>query len=73
MCNDRGSCQGFTYRLPSGVDSCTSPFTSKVKIYLKSASNAIPDAAWCKVLKPPTPIGVFFENVETLRSIEFGA
>ena len=39
----------------------------------KSAANGIPNSAWCKALKPPSLVGVFLENVETLRSPDFEA
>ena len=70
-CDASSSCSGFTFELPKGVASCADVGSQQVKLYLKSAASGNGDAAWCTVMKPPLPIGVFFENVEAVYSTDF--
>jgi len=73
-CAKTDDCVGLTFRKLDGKDDCTaysSATTGVVKAYLKSIASVNGDAAWCTFLKPPSPVGVFFDNVETLTTDQF--
>ena len=67
-CAENEACVGVTFKKDDGVDDCDAAPTStgSVKAYLKTTTNGNGDAAWCTIVKPPTLVGVFFDNVETL-------
>ncbi len=69
-CSAEDSCVGFTFEktpAESGA-TCTTITTGSAvqKILFKSAMGGSNVASWCKVLKPASPVGVFFENVQPL-------
>jgi hypothetical protein len=66
-CSSIGACVGFTFEktaLESKTE-CTA-ITGTQKILYKSSMSGDPASTWCKILKPPSPVGVFFENVQPL-------
>merc|ERR1711957_1091034 len=67
-CEGRSSCQGITFRRPIDSPTCdaTAESSATVKAYLKSNTGVAGGDDWCTYIRPPTPAGVFFENVETL-------
>ena len=67
-CAAVGACVGFTYRRSAAAATCADvpPAVSDLRIYLKSSAAGNGDADWCTVTQPPKPLGVFFENVETI-------
>ena len=67
-CAAVGGCVGFTFRKPAAAPTCADvpPAEDDLRLYLKSSANGNGDAAWCTVTQPPKPVGVYFENVETL-------
>jgi len=70
-CAASTSCTGFTFERPQAIASCANVASQEVKIYLKSAASGNGDASWCTVSKPPFPVGIFFDNVEAVPSIQF--
>jgi hypothetical protein len=80
-CSAQESCVGFTFEKTSAesTDTCEaicSPSggggggggagTGVQKILFKSSMSGSSTDSWCKVLKPASPVGVFFENVQPL-------
>ena len=67
-CAAVGACVGFTFRKPSEAATCADvpPAESDLRLYLKSSAAGNGDADWCTVTEPPKPLGVYFENVETI-------
>ena len=69
-CSAEDSCVGFTFeKTPAeSSEACTAIATGSAvqKILFKSAMGGSSVASWCKALKPASPVGVFFENVQPL-------
>ena len=72
-CSASEVCVGLTFRKPSGVASCAAlPSSTKMdRVYLKMTTAGNDDSEWCTMLEPPTPVGIFFENVETIYEQSF--
>lgn len=66
-CSAQDTCVGFTFQKTSeeGTTACTA-ITGTQKILYKSAMSGTTTPSWCKVLKPASPVGIFFENVQPL-------
>lgn len=69
-CTAEDSCVGFTFEKTKAQSSTACPaITSSQaiqKILYKNAMSGSTANTWCKVLKPASPVGVFFENVQPL-------
>jgi hypothetical protein len=75
-CSAQESCVGFTFEKTSAesTDTCEvicgggggGAGTGVQKILFKSSMSGSSTDSWCKVLKPASPVGVFFENVQPL-------
>ena len=69
-CTEQMSCVGFTFKKTaeesgSACNAITAG-TAVQKILFKSAMGGSSDPTWCKALKPASPVGVFFVNVQPL-------
>ena len=66
-CSAVEECVGFTFEktVPEAKTAC-SAITGTQKILYKSSMSGSTTSTWCKVLKPSSPVGVFFENVQPL-------
>ena len=76
LCKKTDGCSGFTWSKPKGsAESCADaaqPSNAQIdKMYLKSTMSGNGDAAWCSVVQPAVPVGVFFENVQVIFSQTF--
>ena len=69
-CSAQASCVGFTFEkhADESKSTCTTITTGATvqKILFKSAMAGSNVASWCKVLKPASPVGVFWMNVQPL-------
>ena len=72
-CNNLKGCAGFTFRNAQCGGKCPAAGDSEVitDIMFKATSQGNPSPTWCAYAKPPRIDGVFFENVETLKSTAF--
>ena len=67
QCSAQDSCVGFTFeKTASEAKSSCNAITGTQKILFKSAMSGSSAPTWCKLLKPASPVGVFFENVQPL-------
>jgi hypothetical protein len=66
-CSSEDSCVGFTFaKTKSESTTACAAITGTQKVLFKSAMSGTSAPTWCKILKPATPVGVFFENVQPL-------
>lgn len=66
-CTSVDACVGFTFEktTPESKTECNA-ISGTQKILYKSSMSGSASPAWCKIIKPPSPVGVFFENVQPL-------
>lgn len=69
-CSAEDNCVGFTFEKTPAESSATCTAITEgsavQKVLFKSAMGGSSVTSWCKVLKPASPVGVFFENVQPL-------
>ena len=66
-CSAVQECVGFTFEKTAlEAQTACGAISGTQKILYKSSTSGSTTSTWCKVLKPPSPVGVFFENVQPL-------
>jgi hypothetical protein len=66
-CSSVGPCVGFTFeKTAKEAKADCSAISGPQKILYKSTMTGASASTWCKAIKPPSPVGVFFENVQPL-------